>query len=108
MPLAIFWVHMNKSMGHTGSKAVSKFDKYHIAPLPHPLYSADLSPCDFWFFGVLKGILKDREFHSHDEIEEAITIAWNDRTFDEVQSVFHNWMNRLRWVIENGIEYIVE
>jgi hypothetical protein len=29
-------------------------------------------------------------------------MAWNDLTFDEVQSVFHNWMNRLRWVIENG------
>jgi hypothetical protein len=51
---------------------------------------------------MLKGILKDQKFHSYDEIEEAITMAWNDLTFDEVQSVFHNWMNRLRWVIENG------
>jgi hypothetical protein len=33
---------------------------------------------------MLKGILKDREFHLHDEIEEAITMAWNDLTFDEV------------------------
>jgi hypothetical protein len=39
---------------------------------------------------MLKGILKDREFHSHDEIEEAITMAWNDLTFDEIQSAFHN------------------
>jgi hypothetical protein len=87
---------------------VPKFDKHHIARLPHPPYSRGLSPCDFWLFGMLKEILKDREFHSHDEIEEAITIAWNDITFDEVQSVFHNWMNRLRWVIENGREYITE
>jgi hypothetical protein len=29
-------------------------------------------------------------------------MAWNDLTFDEVQSVFHDLMNRLRWVIENG------
>jgi hypothetical protein len=57
---------------------------------------------------MLKGILKDREFHSRDEIEEVITMAWNDLTFDEVQSVFHNWMNRFRWVIENGAEYIIE
>jgi hypothetical protein len=57
---------------------------------------------------MLKGILKHREFHSHDEIEEAITMAWNDLTFDEVQSVVHNWMNRLRQVIENGGEYITE
>jgi hypothetical protein len=67
-----------------------------------------LNPCDFWFFGILKGILKDREFHSHDEVEGAITMAWNDLTFDEVQSVFHNWMNRLKWFIESGGEYIPE
>jgi hypothetical protein len=57
---------------------------------------------------MLKGILKDREFYSHDEIEEAIAMAWNDLTFDEVQSVSHNWMNRLRWVTGNGGEYIPE
>jgi hypothetical protein len=57
---------------------------------------------------MLKGILKDQEFHSRDDIEEAFTMAWNDLTFDEVQSVFHNWMNRLRSVIENGGECITE
>jgi hypothetical protein len=35
-------------------------------------------------------------------------MAWNDLIFDEVQSVFHNWMNGLRWVIDNGKEYITE
>jgi hypothetical protein len=43
----------------------------------------------------LKEILKDREFNSSDEIEEAIADAWNDLTFDDVQSVFQNWMSRL-------------
>jgi hypothetical protein len=57
---------------------------------------------------MLKGVLKNREFHSHDEIEEAIMMARNDLTFDEVQAVFRNWMNRLRWVIENGGEHITE
>jgi hypothetical protein len=106
--LTTFWVHMDNSISHSGSKVVSKFDKHHIARLSHPPYSPDLSPYNFWLFGMLKGILKDREFHSHDEIEEAITIAWNDLTFGEVQSAFHNWINRLRWVIENGGEYITE
>jgi histone-lysine N-methyltransferase SETMAR len=108
MLLATFWVHMDNSMCHDGSKVVLKFDKHRIERSPHPPYSRDLSPCDFWLFGMLKGILKDRGFHSHDEIEEVITMAWNDLTFNEVQSVFHNWMNRLRWIIENGGEYSTE
>jgi hypothetical protein len=75
MPLATFWVHMDNSTCDIGSKVVPKFDKHHIARLPHLLYSADLSPCDCWLFGMSKGILNDREFHLHDEIEEGIPMA---------------------------------
>jgi hypothetical protein len=57
---------------------------------------------------MLKGILKDREFHSHDEIEEAIKVAWSELIFNEVKSIFHNWMNRLRWLVETTGEYITE
>jgi hypothetical protein len=56
----------------------------------HPFDLPDISPCDFWFFGTLKGILKAREFKSSDEIEEAIAKFWVGFTFDKVQSVLHN------------------
>jgi hypothetical protein len=55
-----------------------------------------------------KGVLRDREFNSSDEIEGVITKVWDELTFDEVQIVFHNWMSGLAWVIENGGKYIVE
>jgi hypothetical protein len=57
---------------------------------------------------MLKGVFKNREFHSSDEIEEAITKVWDGLTFDEVQSVFHNRMSRFAWAIENGGEYTIE
>jgi hypothetical protein len=50
--------------------------------------------------------MKDREFHSHEEIEEAITAAWNDLTFEGVQSIFYDWIHRLAWAIEHEGEYI--
>jgi hypothetical protein len=80
----------------------------YVSRFPHPPYSPDISPCDFWLFGLLTEILKDREFNSNDEIEQAIAEAWNDLTVDEVQSVFQNWTSRLAWVIENGGEYVHE
>jgi hypothetical protein len=52
--------------------------------------------------------MKDREFHSHDETEEAITVVWNYLTFEDVQSVFYNWMRCLAWVTENDGESILE
>jgi hypothetical protein len=57
---------------------------------------------------MLKGILKDREFISSDEIEDVMTKVENDLTFDDVQSIFRNWMPRLAEVIENNGECIHE
>jgi hypothetical protein len=57
---------------------------------------------------MLKGVLKDREFNWSDEIEETITKVWDELIFDEVQSVFHDWMNRIAWVIANGGAYIIK
>jgi hypothetical protein len=51
---------------------------------------------------MMKGVLKDRKFDSSSKIEQTITKAGNELTFDDVQSVFYNWMSRLAWVVENG------
>jgi hypothetical protein len=99
---------MDNSTCHNGSKVASKFEQHHIFGLPHPPYSPDISPCDFWLFGLLKGIMKDGEFRSHEEIEEAITVAWNDLAFEDVQSIFYDWMRHLAWVIEHEGEYLLE
>jgi hypothetical protein len=37
--------------------------------------------------------MKDLDLNSNDEIEEAIALAWNDLTFDDMQSIFHHWMS---------------
>jgi hypothetical protein len=57
---------------------------------------------------MLKGVLKDCELNSSDETEELATKIWDERAFHEVQSIFHNWMSRLAWALENGREYIIE
>jgi hypothetical protein len=57
---------------------------------------------------MLEGVVKDREFNSSDETEDMTTKVWDELTFDEVQSVFHNWMPHFAWVIENEGEHIIE
>jgi histone-lysine N-methyltransferase SETMAR len=66
-----FGVHINNSIGHNGSKATSRIKKNHISRMPHPPYSPDISLCDFYLFGMLKQILRDRKFSSSNEIEDA-------------------------------------
>jgi hypothetical protein len=107
-PGSTFRVQIDNSMFHNGSKIDLKFRKDDLFRMPQRPNSPDPSPGDFWRFGMLKGILKDREFTSSDEIQEAILNVWKDLTLEDVQSVFRNWMRPLSRVIEHGGEYVHE
>jgi hypothetical protein len=74
---------------------MSKIQKNHISRIPHLPDSPDTNQCGFSLFEMLGQILKDRKFSSSDEIEDSIAQVWNDLTFDDVQSVFRDWIRGL-------------
>jgi histone-lysine N-methyltransferase SETMAR len=96
---------MDNSMCHNGAKITEKLEKRHIVRAPHPPYSPDLSPCDFPSFRILKQKIKEQVFQSEEHILADITENWNELTFEDIQRIFHNWMERLIWMITNGDEY---
>jgi hypothetical protein len=102
-----FFVHMDNSMCHNGRKVADEFDDLKLDRVPHLPYSPDLSPCDFWLFGMLKHQIKDRSFRATEEILSAIRDLWNEVTSDQLQSAFFNWMRRLEYVIEHEGEYYI-
>jgi hypothetical protein len=65
----------------------------------------DISPCDFWAFGTIQGMTKDRHLQGPEEMLRAIQEAWNPFTFEDLQNVFKLSMERLTWVIANNREY---
>jgi hypothetical protein len=87
-PRTEFMVYMDNSACHNGQKIRNEFNRLHIIRAPHPPYSPDLSPCDFWLFGFLKESMKGVEFSTDDQLLEVITRIWNDVTFEDIQSVF--------------------
>jgi hypothetical protein len=90
-----FSVHMDNSMCHNGNKISDKLAKGSIERASYLLYSPDISPSDFWLFGMLKHNMKDREFQSQQAILSAVAKMWNGLTFADVQRVFQEWMERL-------------
>jgi hypothetical protein len=93
------------SMCHNGVRITEKLEKRHIARAPHPRYSPDLSPGDVWLFGILKQKMKERVFQSEKQLLAAVTESWNELTFEDIQRIFHNWMERLISAIANNGEY---
>jgi hypothetical protein len=100
-----FFLNMDYSKCHKAKKITGKLQQKHIRRAPHPLYGPDLSPCDFWFFDIFKQKIKDREFCPAQEIVRSLSDAWSDLTFEDIQRVFLEWMDRLTWVIENDGQY---
>jgi hypothetical protein len=49
-----------------------KISDAKLERFPHPTYSPDLSPCNFWLFGMLKGNMNDRAFQTVEEIIEPL------------------------------------
>jgi hypothetical protein len=102
-----FFVHMDNSMCLNGRKVTDEFDNRKLQRVAYPHYSPDLSPCDFWLFGMLKQKMKDREFCGVKEIMNAVQEIWREVTLERLQSVFFNWIERLEYVIEHDWEYYI-
>jgi hypothetical protein len=87
-------------MCHNGGIIAQKSQMRSLKDFPSA-YSPDLIPFDFCIFEMLKGNMKDRAFQTVKEILEAVTSIWNVVTFEQLMSVFLDWMERLEWVISN-------
>jgi hypothetical protein len=61
-------MHLDNSMRHNGHRVVDESRRLKILRAPHPLYSPDVSPCDFWMFGDFEGKLKDRDLQGPEKV----------------------------------------
>jgi hypothetical protein len=98
----------NNSACQTGYKITDKLTASDIARAPPPPYSPDLSRCNFWSFAFLKESIKRMELSTDDQIVAVIATIWRGVTFDMLQSVFQEWIQRLNRVIKNHGEYSFE
>jgi hypothetical protein len=96
---------MDNSMCHNGRKITNELENLKLVRVAHSRYSPDLSPCDFWLSGMLKKKIQDRVFGTTEEILIAIRNVWSDVTFEDWQSVFFDWIQRVEYVSEHEGEY---
>jgi histone-lysine N-methyltransferase SETMAR len=64
------WVlHHDNARPHTAYNVQEILAKNKMAVVPHPPYSPDLAPCDFFLFPKMKIKLKGRRFDTAEEIQ---------------------------------------
>ncbi|PNF25045.1 hypothetical protein B7P43_G06995, partial [Cryptotermes secundus] len=62
--------------------------------VPHPPYSPDLAPSDFFLFPRMKRSLKGKRFRDVDEVKENTLKALNSIQPQEFQHCFEQWQKR--------------
>jgi len=63
-------LHNDNAPGHASLLIRSYLAKHQTSVVPHPPYSPDLAPADFFLFPKFKPTLKTRRFQTIEEIKE--------------------------------------
>lgn len=101
----IIHLHMDNARPHT-AKCVKDFcERNGINILPHPAYSPDIAPSDFYLFGDIKLRLKGVSCESGEEVLEKVEKICKAIPQKILQNVFNEWLTRLDWVVKNGGMY---
>jgi hypothetical protein len=98
-------VQTDSLMCHDGAKITEKMSPKGSGRAPHPISSSDISCCDFWAFGTINGMIKNRHLQGPEEILRAIQEPWSHFTFQDFENVFNSRMERLTWMIATSGEH---
>jgi len=82
-------LHHDNAPSHTAVLIHQFLVKNKVAVIPHPLYSPDLAPCDFFLFPKMKLKLKGRRFNTTEEIQAKTQKVLDTLTEKDFQEAFH-------------------
>lgn len=98
-----WWLHHDNAPAHKALRVKQFLAKNGMTLLPHPPYSPDLAPCDFFLFPKMKKELKGRRFADIEEVQEKSLDALKGIVTHEYADAFVQWGTRLeRCINANG------
>ena len=75
--------------------------KMGIKTVPHPPYSPDLAPCDFWLFPKLRGC----RYETIEGKKEVVTKVIDTLTPEDIHGAFQKLLERYKKCITAGGDY---
>lgn len=100
----VHFLHDN-ARPHVAARTMEKLRDIGFTVLPHPPYSPDIAPSDFYLFSPMKSALKGKNFDSAAEIQDTLNgwFASKSRVF--FQKAFLELPNRWQKVIDSNGDY---
>jgi histone-lysine N-methyltransferase SETMAR len=98
------WIHANNARPQTAKVSSDYIARNEMKTAPHPPYSPDLIPSEFFLVGPVKGKLMGYQADSAAELLVRIQVILADIPPKVLNTVFLEWMQRLQKYIDSDGE----
>ena len=99
-------IHHHNARPHTSLETRTALDRLGLRILPHPPYSPDLAPSDFFLFPKLKDYLKGNRYETDEDVKNAVLSWCRDKTADFFADGIQQVVRRWRLCIERDGDYV--
>ncbi len=101
-----FWLHHDGAPAHRADIVVNFLQATGTNILPHPPYSPDLAPSDFFLFARLKKNMRGLTFDSIDELRERIDFEIGQvAQWEFAHAIRDSWVKRLQQCVQHEGNY---
>ena len=101
-------LHWDNARPHKSAIATAAIRRIKMSQLPHPPYSPDLAPSDFYLFGEIKRRLAGKKLTTRDQLLEEIKAETKKISKETLEKVYDELIERLTAVSESHGDYIIE
>ena len=95
-PQSQFYLHLDNCKVHTSKITSEKIKELDLIKVPHPTYSPDIAPSDFYLFGDMKRKLQGKSFDDPQDLKESILKIISKISPEILNNVFKEWLKRCR------------
>jgi len=99
-------LHHHNALPHTEHARTALIAAKGWTVLPHPPYSPDLAPSDFFLFDPLKDSLGSQKFDSGEEVETAVRAWLRQCEPNFFANGFSQWKKRWHKCVARGGDYV--
>lgn len=100
-----WFLHHDNAPAHTALSVQQYCAKNGVTVIPHPPYSPDLAPCDFFLFPKLKSTMKGERFDDIDTLKRNTETELKAFTNNDFKNCIAQWKRRLNHCIEASGDY---
>jgi hypothetical protein len=99
-------LHFDNASRHTARSIIKDMNRNHLVQGPHPSFSPNLSPSDFYLFGKVKTALMGVTLKDESQLFQCVMNVLHRIPRDELEAVFHEWLVRLDARMQRAGDYV--